>query len=503
MSFKTLKLIPTPSIKGDAILQLAQNALGADEFGEAVFGGAFAGTGVAGFAGTATVDGVTNALSVVTVTNGLLSVGSVLTATGVPGSTTITGQTLPLLSTESLGGIGRYTMSANSTSAQVGTALTATALYLTITAVSAGVLGEGNTPLLTGLSGSPTIVVQVLPLLNGEALGGVGRYTLSSLQLAASGAVTTAAATALVDGDSVVIFTGKWQGRAHYEANTDVTNNLGRRFWFKLMTVGALTLADSTLNNTTAGIVRNVGIVAHGLVVGSVFSVGTEFFRVLVIKDVNTVDVLRGYAGSTVATHASTTGVGVAANYTGVNLAVDLIVPVTALAIATSGPQMATGLQALDGFNARDLGSVGMGYRSQPSLGFGFIWEYISAATRLFFHRPSRTGHSGSTTVGLLWKLTNGFGTEQPVAGVEKAEVKRSVVARAPTTAEVLAGYMDFAFELPIKTWAVSGFVTATLASVAEGATVSFSADFKRLTLTNNATNNFAATQTVKIDVTF
>lgn len=504
MSFKIFQnLLPQPSIKGSALLQLAQNALGADEFGQAVFGGGFAGTGSAGFVGTVTVDGVTNALSVVTSTAGLLEAGSVLSATGITGGTTVVSQVTPLTGVETLGGVGRYIMSAVSASAQVGTAATASSHYLTVTAVTAGVLGEGNTPILTGITGGPQIVAQVLPLLVGEAQGGIGRYTLTSLQTAASGALTTAAATALVDGDSVVLFAGKWTGRKVYEGNVDVTNTLGRHFWFKLLASGALTLADSTLNNTVAGIVRNVGIVAHGMSVGHVFVVGTEFFRVLVVKDANTVDVLRGYAGSTVAVHTSTTSVLVAANYTGVNLATDLIVPVTALAIATSGPQMATGLQALDGFNPRDLGSIGMGYRSQPSLGFGFIWEYIAAKTRLFFHRPSRSGASGATTVSILWDLTNGFGSEQVGGGVEIAEVKRSVVTRVPTTAEVLAGYMDFAFVQPIKAYAIKAFVTATRATAVNGGTISFSADFKRLTITNNATNDFAATQTIEVAITF
>lgn len=503
MGFRTFNLIPRPTIKGDAILQLANNALGADEFGEIVFGGGFAGTGQAGFAGTASVDGTTSTLTVVTVTLGSLVAGSVLTATGVPGSTTILSQVLPLLTGESVGGIGRYVMSANSTAAEVAESITATSTALTITAVSAGVLGEGNVALGTGLTGSPTVVAQVLPLIAGEALGGIGRYVLSSVQTTASTAITTASATPLVDGDHVTIFQGLWTGRPHYESNSDVTKSNGRKFWFKLMTVGSLTLADSTLNNTTAGIVRNVGITAHGLAVGNIFSVGSEFFRVLAVKDVNTVDVLRGYAGSTVAAHTSTTGVGVAANYTGINLPTDIVVPVTALAIATSGPQIATGMQALDGYNVRDLGSVGQGARSQTSLGFGFTWEYISATTRLFFHRPARSGAAGSTTVTLVYALTNGWGSEQVGGGVEIAEVGRSVINRVPTTAEVLAGYMDFAFAKPIKNWSVKAVVTSTRAAATIGSTVSFSADFKRITLTNNATNNFAATQTVEVQVSF
>lgn len=504
MSFKIFNnLLPQPSIKGSALIQLAQNALGADEFGEAVFGGGVAATGSAGVIGTITTDGTTVNVVVNTVTAGVLEVGSVLSGTGIPSGATIASQTLPLTSGESLGGPGRYTISAASTAAEAAEAFTASSHSLTVTAITAGVLGEGNTPLLTGLTGSPQVVTQTLPLIAGEALGGVGRYVLTSLQTAASGALTTASATVLVDGDSVIFFSGQWTGRTHYEFNNDVTKSLGRHFWFKLMTVGALTLADSTLNNTTAGIVRNVGIVAHGMSVGHTFSVGTEFFRVLAIKDVNTVDVLRGYAGSTVAAHTSTTGVGVAANYTGVNLAVDLIVPVTALAITTSGAQMATAMSALDGYNPRDLGSVGQGARSQVSLGFGFVWEYISATTRLFFHRPSRSGASGATTVGILWDLTNGFGSEQVGGGVEIAEVARSLINRVPTTAEVLAGYMDFAFARPIKNWTVKGVVTSTRAAATIGSTVSFSADFKRMTLTNNATNNFAATQTVEVAVSF
>ncbi|CAM6004398.1 unnamed protein product [Sphagnum balticum] len=521
MSYKMFKLVSHETIKGNVLQSLAQNSAGSDDFGEIVFGGGFAGTGQAGFAGTATIDGSTNNLTVVTVTLGALVVGSVLTGTGIPTGTTITSQVVPLLTGESLGGVGRYIMSANSTSAQTAESITASSTRLTITATSAGVLSGGNVVLATGATGSPYVVDQVLPLLTGEAVGGIGRYILSSVQLWASEAVTTAAATPVVDGDNFTFFEGQWTGRPHYEFNTDTITTNGRKFWLKLLGASALTLGDAQLNTTALGsgagkgIVRQVTITGHGMSFGNVFAVGTENFLVINVPDVNHVDVYRGYAGSTVAAQAQGSSVLTLANYTGINLGYDVIIPVTALAIATAGPQIATAMVALDGFNTKWNGQVGNGQQMiVTGRKLELDWEYISATNRLFYHRPSRSGAVGpdnapyiqttsNTTVFGLFKITNGVGTEVMTPGVQKGEVAQSVVTRVPTAQEVAAGYMDFPWPYPIKSWSTLGFTTSTLATATIGSTVSFSTDFRRLTLTNNGTNNFATTNTIRVSVTF
>jgi hypothetical protein len=310
---------------------------------------------------------------------------------------------------------------------------------------------------------------------------------------------------AFVDGDTFTIDQGSWTGRAHYEFNTDTTSSYAAKFVVKLLGASALTLGDASLNTTNAGVQRGVTITAHGMVQGSVFGVGTEFFRVLRVQDVNTVDVLRGYGGSTVAAHASAAAVLTPANYTNVNLPYDFVVPVTALALATSGPQIAAFMPAVDGFNPKWNG--GQGYGIQQSLSaraFGFDWEYDATNTRLFFHRAAQGNNAGNTTLTFTEVVTNGtFATASLTPGTQIGEVKTTAETRVPTAAEVTAGLMDFAFPYPVKNYQVLASTTTTDAPATVGSTVSFSADFRRLTLKNNGTNNFAATDTITVKAYF
>lgn len=308
---------------------------------------------------------------------------------------------------------------------------------------------------------------------------------------------------AVVDGDNFTIDSGSWTGRAHYESNTDVTSQAARKYFLKLVAnTASLTLGDATLNNTTAGVIRSVTITGHSMSLGHVFGVGTEFFRVVNIRDANTVDVFRGYGGSTVAAHVATAAVLVTANYTGINLGTDIVIPVTALAIATAGGQIATAMAAVDGLNPKDFSNISAGIYKQPSLGFGFVWEYISGTTRLFFHRAARAAATSSTTLAMTYAITNATGSAALVQATQVGEVKSTVESRVPTAAEVTAGYMDFAFSYPIKTVQTIVTTTATGAVIAWNGATAFSADFKRVTVDNSSTTDWATTNTVTLKVT-
>lgn len=309
---------------------------------------------------------------------------------------------------------------------------------------------------------------------------------------------------AFVDGDGFTVDVGSWTGRAHYEFNTDVLSQTARQYWVKFMTTGAgLTLGDATLNNTTAGVIRNVTVTAHGLLQGQIFAVGTEFFRVIEVRDVNTIDVRRGYAGSTVAAHTSTTALLTAANYTNVNLATDIILPITALALSTSGAQVATAMNALDGFNPKDYDRISSGMGKSPgSQKFGFVWEYISATTRFFFRRQAQAISGSNTTVAFADTVTNGTISTALTSATQVGEVKSTVESRVPTAGEVTAGILDFSFPWPVKSVQVVGMTTSTRAAATIGSTISYSADFTRVTLTNNGTNDFSALETVTLKVT-
>lgn len=321
---------------------------------------------------------------------------------------------------------------------------------------------------------------------------------------------------AFVDGDSISFIKGQWTGRAHYESNTDTLTYPGRNFIVKLLAAGALTLGDASLNNTATGVVRGVTITSHGMVAGQVFGVGTEFFRVLQVRDANTVDVYRGYAGSTVAAHAQAAAVLGVANLTNINLPYDFIVPVTALALATSGAQVVSAMNSLDGWNPKYNGSIGAGIQQQLTAeAQGFVWEYDSTNTRFVWYRPSRGANAGSTTLSWIENVTNG--TLLGASLTEATEVGEQVSAveiRSPSAAEVTAGIMDFCFPFAVKAYEVLSFTTSTGAPATMGATVSVSnpavpsnsdpsvnVPAGRVTLKNNGTNNFASTETILVRV--
>ena len=157
----------------------------------------------------------------------------------------------------------------------------------------------------------------------------------------------------------------------------------------------------------------------------------------------------------------------------------------------------------LDGFNPKYNGSLATGVQEYLSARKLYLdWEYIAANNRLFFHRPARAVTS-NTLVQIAYAITNAYGSQTLTQGVQIGEVMRSAAVRVPTIEEVAAGYMDFPFPYPIAGWGVKGFTTTTLASVTIGSTITFSSDFRRLTLTNNGTNNFTTAETLMVDVVF
>lgn len=489
--YKNFQLIPKDTIKGAAIQSLAQGVAGSDEFGELLFGGGFAGTGVGGFVGVASVDGVTNNLTVSAVTEGTLLPNVVVTLAGVPVGTTVSGQVSGVT-----GGPGVYTLSGNSTAVQNNVQITAPQALLTITAATAGLLGGGNAFAATGSVGAPKVLAQLTGIP-----GGVGTYSLSSPQSFASTGISTPASTGLADGDSFTLSTSSWTPTTVGYTNKDTTTTSSRKFWLKVLGASALVLGDASLVPTRPGKVVGMTINNHGLTPGAIFGVGTEVFRVIVVRDPNTLDVYRGYAGSLIATHAQGAAVLTLANYTGINLLTDIIVPLTDTTLAVAGPEIVSAMVALDGFNPKDYGDLASGIIKQASLGYGFDWEYIPATNRLFFHRPCRGTTAGATTLTINASITNGV-MSQLKGGVQIGEVKSTVETRVPTAAEVAAGYMDFAFPWPVKSVLILGDLTATDGPAVIGSAVSFSPDFRRLTLTNGGTNNFQGTESVTVWVT-
>jgi hypothetical protein len=289
------------------------------------------------------------------------------------------------------------------------------------------------------------------------------------------------------DEQAVITFTGALVDGDNFSIGT-------RKYWPKLMAAAALTLGDAKLNNTSTGKILGVTINAHGLTPGQIFGVGTEFFRVLNVKDANTVDVFRGYAGSTVAAHASGAAVLQAPNYTNVS-ARDLVIPVTALAIATSGPQLATALTDLDGFNPNDFGNISSGTQAR-GVKTGIKYEYIATGTRLFMHRAAQ-----GNSLAITENITNATADTTFKNGSMVASAVQAAVTRVPTAGEVTAGIMDFAFPFPVKTARVTIVTTTTGAKLAWDGATSYSADFRRVSIDNSGAVDWATTHTVLLEV--
>jgi hypothetical protein len=401
---------------------------------------------------------------------GIFSVGDTISGTGVAAKTVITSLG------SGTGGTGTYNVSVNGVAGSAAWTLTTDASVGSASNVLDATVVTGLITVGDKVTGSGFTTANIASL--GTGTGGTGTYVLSGSQ-------QTFASAALVDNSNLLNATA---------------------------VTGAIAVGDAISGNgasmtagTVTAILTGTGGVGHYTLSGAQQHVAsgtmfdpviTELVRVRYVVDANHVNVWRGYSGSSVVAHASGTALTAPANYTGINLSEDVIIPLTALAIATAGPQIALALNKLDGFQPKSFGDDASGQRVFKNK-YGLKAEYISATTRLFISRPA----SGNA-LGLTYSITNATGSAEFMNGVEVGEVQRTVIIRVPTAAEVTAGYMDFALPFAAATAKVTGVVTATGAPATIGSTISFSADFTRVTLTNNATNNFSAAQTIELAVT-
>lgn len=117
----------------------------------------------------------TTTMTVTAVTRGALAVGQAISGTGVTAGTTITAFGT------GTGGTGTYTVSVSQTVSS--TAITSSGTTLNVTAITSGALAVGQ--VLIGSNVVPYCTITAL----GTGAGGVGTYTVSTAQTAASGSV--------------------------------------------------------------------------------------------------------------------------------------------------------------------------------------------------------------------------------------------------------------------------------------------------------------------------
>jgi hypothetical protein len=139
-------------------------------------------TGEVGFVGTASLSSVTGNMTIATVTSGIITIGDVVSGTGITSGTTITGLVSGTPST--VGAVYSLSVAPTTESAE---AVTTVSDVLNITAVADGGLSVGDT-----ISGTNvTTGTQIASILTGS--GGIGTYGLlipGGAQFATSGPQT-------------------------------------------------------------------------------------------------------------------------------------------------------------------------------------------------------------------------------------------------------------------------------------------------------------------------
>lgn len=234
-------------------------------------------------------------------------------------------------------------------------------------------------------------------------------------------------------------------------------------------------LANNVLNNTKTGIIPGVVFAgAHGLSARQLFRVNNEAFRVVTVDSTTQVTVERGFAGTTVAAQASGQAALVAANYTGVDLVNERLIPLGAtLTPAVAGPAIAL---AVNTFKQ-----------------LGITATYLSTPTHVLFSKPV-----DGTGVTLAEAMANATIDAAFNGGVAKAQAIVAKVTRVPTAAEVTDGYLHAVFPFTVKHAIVSIRITATNAVKAWDGAVTISGS--RVTLDNAGATDWAATDTAIIE---
>ena len=224
----------------------------------AVVTGALGSTNTASIGFTCTASIATTTMTVSAVANGVLSVGDIISGTGVTAGTTITA-----LGTGS-GGTGTYTVSASQT---VGsTTITGYSRFLNVTAVAGGTLYVGDTVLGTGVTTGTEITAF------GTGTGGTGKYTLNIYQQINSSTLTTESnqlnvtavsvgklnfgdtitGTGVADGTTITGFKNKFIGTAAISSTT---------MTISAVTSGAVSVGDIV---TGPGVVAGTTISSFG-----------------------------------------------------------------------------------------------------------------------------------------------------------------------------------------------------------------------------------------------
>lgn len=392
-------LVGTGSIGGTGTGSIGATGTG---FVGAVVTGALGSTNTAsiGFKCTAAIS--TTTMTVSAVAEGVLSVGDIISGTGVTSGTTITA-----LGTGT-GGVGTYTVSASQTVSS--TTITGNSNKLNVTAVAGGTLYVGDTVLGTGVASGTKITAF------GTGTGATGVYTLNFYQQIASSTLTTesnqlnvtAVSVGKLNLGDVITGTGVASG-------TSITG-----FKNKFVGTASITTTTMTISAVTSGAVSVGDIVTgSGVVAGttiSSFGTGSGGVGTYVVSISQTT------ASTTISTYSN--GVGVysvntaqtVASTTLTTQATELIITAVANGVYNIGDVVSgTGVTSgttITGFAQKFSGTASIGFQATGSITgttlnvVGIVGGIISVGDTI-----SGTGITAGTTITGLGSGSGSTGT--------------------------------------------------------------------------------------------
>ena len=273
---------------------------------------------------------------------------------------------------------------------------------------------------------------------------------------------TLQAGADVVDGDDLVI------GSTTFEFDVISTDT-------------AVNVTGGDLNNTTDPV--DVTIASHGLSVGAMIRVQNEFMVVTVVVDSNNVTVSRGASGSTPATHADAQDI-FRGDVAPANVIVGLIGGALTAAAWTDA--------LIADINDSDRNSENV---LAVDIGAGEVL-IVAAAT------PGGTPQTGVIVLATTETFTNGnndWGAATMLGGRASGIQTRVAQSRVPDANEVALAFMHFQFDFTPIVIDVVVRVTATGILVSWNGGIVITGN--RVTLNNDGAQNWAASDTVTLDV--
>jgi hypothetical protein len=392
-------LVGTGAIGGTGTGSIGATGTG---FVGAVVTGALGSTNTASIGFVCTASIATTTMTVSAVTDGVLSVGDIISGTGVTSGTTITAFGT------GTGGVGTYTVSASQTVSS--TTITGNSNKLNVTAVAGGTLYVGDTLLGTGVIPGTEITAF------GTGTGGTGVYTLNFYQQINSSTLTTESnqlnvtavsvgklnlgdvitGTGVASGTSITGFKNKFVGTASISSTT--------------MTISAVTSGAVSVGD----IVTGPGVVA-GTTISS-FGTGSGGVGTYVVSISQTT------ASTTISTYSN--GVGVysvntaqtVASTTLTTQATELIITAVTNGVYNIGDVVSgTGVTSgttITGFAQKFSGTASVGFQATGSITgttlniIGIVGGIISVGDTI-----TGTGITAGTTITGLGSGSGSTGT--------------------------------------------------------------------------------------------